>query len=154
MIASAPEVWWIEQATSGRSGRQVAGRDGRQVGGHSLSKIVGVSCTVGWMSRVRAIDGAAAVSPRASRTWPAIRVCAAVGYLVGFSAQCLWWGWPTDTLLIFGWLCAGVVCWNAGQPWCESLRWGRDWGPVLVCWWAMTTAGGSPRTGWRRTSQR
>ncbi|MGB7797880.1 MAG: hypothetical protein WBL53_16735, partial [Pseudonocardiaceae bacterium] len=102
------------------------------MGGHSLSKIVGVSCTVGWMSRVRAIDGAAAVSPRASRTWPAIRVCAAVGYLVGFSAQCLWWGWPTDTLLIFGWLCAGVVCWNAGQPWCESLRWGRDWGPVLV----------------------
>ncbi|MGB7798524.1 MAG: phosphatase PAP2 family protein [Pseudonocardiaceae bacterium] len=57
---------------------------------------------------------------------------AAVGYLAGFAAQCLWWGWPTDTLLIFGWLSAGALCWNAGQQWRVSLRWVRDWGPVLA----------------------
>ena len=54
------------------------------------------------------------------------------GYLVGLVAQCLWWGWPTDTLLIFGWLSAGVLCWNAGEAWRGALRWVRDWGPVLV----------------------
>lgn len=69
---------------------------------------------------------------RYTRTWPANRVLAAVGYLLGFAAQCLWWGWPTDTLLIFGWLSAGALCWNAGQPWRVSLRWARDWGPVLA----------------------
>lgn len=69
---------------------------------------------------------------RYPRTQPANRVLAAVGYLLGFAAQCLWWGWPTDTLLIFGWLSAGALCWNAGQPWRASLRWARDWGPVLA----------------------
>jgi hypothetical protein len=80
---------------------------------------------------MRAIGVAAAISPPAIGTWPVIRVLSAVGYLVGFVAQCLWWGWPTDTLLIFGWLSAGMLCWNVGQPWRASLRWVRDWGPVL-----------------------
>ncbi|MGH3833535.1 MAG: phosphatase PAP2 family protein [Pseudonocardiaceae bacterium] len=81
---------------------------------------------------MRAFDGAAAISPRRARTWPAIRVLAVVGCLVGFLAQCLWWGWPTDTLLIFGWLSVGVLCWNVGLPWRGALRWVRDWGPVLA----------------------
>lgn len=81
---------------------------------------------------MRAIGVAAAISPPAIGTWPVIRVLAVVGYLVGFVAQCLWWGWPTDTLLIFGWLSAGVLCWNVGQPWRASLRWVLDWGPVLA----------------------
>jgi membrane-associated phospholipid phosphatase len=110
----------------------VAGRDGLSVGYHSLGKIVGTSSFAGCRSRMHAIDVAAAISPCASRTWPAIRVVAAVGYLVGFAAQCRWWGWPTDTLLIFGWLSVGAVCWNAGQPWRVALRWVRDWGPVLT----------------------
>lgn len=76
------------------------------------------------------------------------------GYLVGLVAQCLWWGWPTDTLLIFGWLSAGVLCWNAGQAWRGALRWVRDWGPVLVLLVAMTTAAESQRMGWHRTSRR
>ncbi|MGH3669573.1 MAG: hypothetical protein ACRDSH_02905 [Pseudonocardiaceae bacterium] len=99
------------------------GREGRAAdGGHSLDKVVGMSSTAGWGSRIGVIDVAAAILLRASRTWPVIRVLAVVVYLVGLAAQCLWWGWPTDTLLIFGWLCAGVVCWNAGQPWRGVLR--------------------------------
>lgn len=90
-----------------------------------------MSSCAGWWSGMRALDGAAAISPRHLRTWPAIRVLAVVGCLVGVAVQCLWWGWPTDTLLVFGWLSAGALCWNAGQPWCGALRWVRDWGPVL-----------------------
>ncbi len=98
------------------------GREGWKVGGHSLVRVVGMSSSAALeVSDLRAIDVA-----------PAIRVLAAVGYLVGFAAQCLWWGWPTDTLLIFGWLTAGALCWNAGQPWCRALLWVRDWGPVLA----------------------
>lgn len=81
---------------------------------------------------MRTFDVGAAMPPRATRTWSAIRVLAVVGCLVGFAAQCLWWGWPTDTLLIFGWLSAGALCWNVGQPWRVSLRWVRDWGPILA----------------------
>jgi hypothetical protein len=128
---AAPEVWWIEQVNEEAVGVR-AGRDGRQVGGHSLDEIAGMSSSAGWRSQMHAIDVVPAISPGASRTWPPIRVLAAVAYLVGFSAQCLWWGWPTDTLLIFGWLSAGALCWNAGQPWRGALRWVRDWGPVLV----------------------
>ena len=110
----------------------MAGRDGGSVGHHSLDKIVGLSRLAGCTSRMHAIDVAAALSPRVTRTWPVIRVLATMGYLVGFAAQCLWWGWPTDTLLIFGWLSAGALCWNAGQPWRGTLQWVRDWGPVLA----------------------
>jgi hypothetical protein len=102
------------------------------VGHHSLGKIVSTPSSADRRSRMYVVDVAPALLLRASRTWSAIRVLAAVGYLVGFSAQCLWWGWPTDTLLIFGWLSAGALCWNAGQPWRGALRWMRDWGPVLA----------------------
>lgn len=102
------------------------------MGHHSLGKVVGVSSFADRRSRMYAIDVASAILLRAGRTWPVIRVLAVVGCLVGFSAQCLWWGWPTDTLLILGWLSAGVLCWNAGQPWRGLLRWVRDWGPVLA----------------------
>jgi membrane-associated phospholipid phosphatase len=101
------------------------------VGHHSLDESLGMSNSAGYRSRMRAIDGAAAISLQHTRTWPAIRVLAVAGYLVGFAAQCLWWGWPTDTLLIFGWLSAGALCCNAGQSWCRALQWVRDWGPVL-----------------------
>ena len=101
-----------------------------------MSAIVGMPSSAGWGSLLPAVDRATAISPcatrTATRTWSAIRVLAAVGYLAGFAAQCLWWGWPTDTLLIFGWLSAGALCWNAGQQWRVSLRWVRDWGPVLA----------------------
>lgn len=70
--------------------------------------------------------------PRAERTWVPLRRVAVAGYLAGFLVQCLWWGWPTDTLLVFAWLTAGALCWNAGQPWRHQVRWVRDWAPVLA----------------------
>ena len=106
--------------------------DGRKVGGHSLVRIVSTSSSAAAeVPDLCAIDVVPAISSRATGTWSAIRVLAMVGYLVGFAAQCLWWGWPTDTLLIFGWLSVGALCCNAGQPWSGALRWVRDWGPVL-----------------------
>lgn len=102
------------------------------MGQHSLGKVVGVSSFADRRSGRYGIDLASVIVLPAGRTWPVIRVLAVVGCLVSFSAQCLWWGWPTDTLLILGWLSAGVLCWNAGQPWRGVLRWGRDWGPVLA----------------------
>jgi membrane-associated phospholipid phosphatase len=102
------------------------------VGHHSLGKIVVASSCTGSNSSARGTELAAGISPRHTPTWPPIRVIAAVSYLLGFAAQCLWWGWPTDTLLIFGWLGAGALCWNAGQPWRAALRWVRDWGPVCA----------------------
>ena len=78
------------------------------------------------------------------------RVLAVVGYLVGFLAQCLWWGGPTDTLLIFGWLSAAVLCCHAGQPWRGALRWMRDWGPVLALPVGYDYSRGLAGMGWRR----
>lgn len=78
------------------------------------------------------------------------RVLAVVGYLVGFLAQRLWWGWPTATLLIFGWLSAGVLCCHADQPGRGALRWMRDWGPVLALPVGYDYSRGLAGMGWRR----
>ena len=102
------------------------------MGHHSLGEIVAASGCTGSRSRARELDVAEEISPRHMTRWPPIRLVAAVSYLVSFAAQCLWWGWPTDTLLIFGWLGAGALCWNVGQPWDVALRWMRDWGPVCA----------------------
>lgn len=52
-------------------------------------------------------------------------------YVAAFVVQWLVWGLPVDTLLIFFWLLAGVVCWNIGKPAHHHLKWARDWGPIL-----------------------
>ncbi len=41
-------------------------------------------------------------------------------------------GLPTDPVLIFGFLWAGVAAWNAAAPWRDHLRFARDWSPLVV----------------------
>ena len=48
-----------------------------------------------------------------------------------FVVQCVVWGLPTDTFLIFVWLALAAVCWNIEDPRRQLLRWFRDWGPIL-----------------------
>ncbi|MGH3545631.1 MAG: phosphatase PAP2 family protein [Mycobacteriales bacterium] len=66
--------------------------------------------------------------PGRAHTW---RRGAMSCYAAAFVAQWMYWGFPTDTVLIFAWLMAAAVCWNIGQPWRCHLQWIRDWGPIL-----------------------
>ena len=102
------------------------------MGHHSLGEIVVAPDCTGGKSPAGELEVVGGISPPHTTGWPPVRLVAAVTYLVSFATQCLWWGWPTDTLLIFGWLGAGALCWNVGQPWRVALRWVRDWGPVCA----------------------
>lgn len=72
----------------------------------------------------------AQVPPPPSRFYRRRTIAMSIFALV-FVVQCVVWGLPTDTFLIFVWLAFAAICWNIEDPRRQLLRWSRDWGPIL-----------------------